>query len=149
MERVGFTGTQGGMTNEQYVTVEALLHEIGLQHGIDYATHGGCVGADAQFDALLAEIGVKTVIRPCDIKSKQADINTSGLRHIILCDEREPLDRNTDIVLASTVLIAAPKGYKEERRSGTWSTIRRARTYKIPHWIVWPDGTSERRVSAD
>jgi predicted Rossmann fold nucleotide-binding protein DprA/Smf involved in DNA uptake len=53
--------------------------------------------------------------------------------------QRPYLDRNRDIVAASDVLIACPKG-PEQRRSGTWSTVRYARQARLPILIVWPDG---------
>jgi hypothetical protein len=45
------------------------------------------------------------------------------------------------------VLIAAPKGFSEEVRSGTWATVRLARKTRRPDGvtgilicIIWPDG---------
>jgi hypothetical protein len=39
------------------------------------------------------------------------------------------------------VLLAVPKGMIEELRSGTWSTIRRAKKHGINVVICWPDGS--------
>jgi hypothetical protein len=53
------------------------------------------------------------------------------------------LDRNHAIVDAVHALIAAPKGSKEERRSGTWATVRYARKDRKPIDLVTPDGRVE------
>jgi hypothetical protein len=37
-----------------------------------------------------------------------------------------------------------PDGFAENRRSGTWSTVRRARERGIPICIIWPNGNVER-----
>lgn len=47
-------------------------------------------------------------------------------------DEKPYLQRNLDIIKNSSILIACPVNKnKEELRSGTWSTIRRAKKEKI------------------
>lgn len=60
-------------------------------------------------------------------------------------EEREPksyLKRNHDIVDEGVDgLIAAPNGWVEELRSGTWATVRYARKLKRRIWIIRPDGT--------
>ena len=50
------------------------------------------------------------------------------------------LDRNHDIVDAADVLIAAPSGTTEKRRSGTWATVRYARKLGRTICVVLPDG---------
>lgn len=59
--------------------------------------------------------------------------------------EREPgpyLWRNHQIVDATSALIAAPFGFEEELRSGTWATVRYARKLGRPVRFFWPDGTT-------
>ena len=46
-----------------------------------------------------------------------------------------PLDRNTKMVEVSTHQVAFPETQVEELRSGTWSTIRRARKKGIPTYF--------------
>jgi hypothetical protein len=54
--------------------------------------------------------------------------------------------RNKNIVMASTVMIAAPFETAEQTHGGTWRTIEMARKAKRPLAIVWRDGavTEER-----
>jgi hypothetical protein len=42
---------------------------------------------------------------------------------------------------ASQLLVAAPSGTTELRRSGEWATIRYARKLGRAIWLVFPDGT--------
>ena len=51
-----------------------------------------------------------------------------------------PLERN-DLIVRADVMIAAPKG-REQRRSGTWTTIRHRVKTGRGITIFWPDGTS-------
>jgi hypothetical protein len=51
------------------------------------------------------------------------------------------LVRNHEIVDDSQVLIAAPKEFTEQLRSGTWATIRYARKIGRTVRIVFPDGS--------
>jgi hypothetical protein len=87
--------------------------------------HGDCVGADAEADDLIAQIGgCKIVIHPPDNPRKRA-FKTRYPGRIVL-PAKPYLMRNHDIVDATDILIAAPKTNEEELRSGTWATIRYA-----------------------
>lgn len=129
---VGFTGTQRGMTNEQCIAVHELVERLKpvMVH------HGGCVGADIDFDEICFRLQIDCTIHPSDIKRMQ------GMWHYptYLRDEHPPLERNHHIVDESSVLIAAPKSKREEVRSGTWSTVRYALRSKKPVVIVHNNG---------
>lgn len=135
--RVGFTGTQDGMTGDQSVRVLAILSNLGGEE----AHHGVCIGADAQFHNLACDLGYTTVGHP--------GVNHEGLplkRAQVECDTMHKpafyLVRNKHIVNAVNLMIAAPKQREEQTRgSGTWATIRYARKVNKPLVIVWPDGT--------
>lgn len=130
-----FTGTQAGMTDAQRQRVRAGLTLLRPTIGI----HGDCIGADADFHAILVELGVATVIYPCTIEGKRAHCclgPAGGTIHV----PQPPLERNRIMVRRSAVLIATPKGFAEELRSGTWATIRYARRLGRPIRVVWPDG---------
>lgn len=129
----GFTGTQGGMTTLQLHAVRTLLRD---QYGPSAAHHGDCVGADAQFHALMVEQGVPIHLHPPDVDSKRAFCD--GATNV--ADAKPYLDRNHDIVDACRLLVAAPSGPAEKRRSGTWATVRYARKQHRGIVIVLPDG---------
>lgn len=143
--KIGFTGTQNGTTAEQLVTLEKLLRAQKL----DEFHHGDCIGADDEAVGVVKEIKrhpplawkkkPKIICHPPSNDSKRA-WNESD-------EERTPkpyLDRNHDIVNESKMLIATPKGFREELRSGTWATVRYARKQGKQVIIVWPDGSTTR-----
>lgn len=137
---VGFTGTQRGMTGAQKLTVGTMLSDT---EGISFARHGDCVGADCEFDYLCAVRSINVIAHPCDIEEKRAHCEVRHEEHPYYFHAfapKPPLERNQDIVDESDVLIAAPAGFEEELRSGTWATVRRARRRGIPVFIVLPDG---------
>lgn len=133
--RVGFTGTQKGMTTEQLWEVDWLLQE---DLTFEWAHHGDCIGADAEFHKMADLNGLKTHGHPPLNRSKRA-----WCKFDMVEEEKEYLARNKDIVNAVDFMIACPQGFEEELRSGTWSTIRYAKLVKRPGKIVWPDGRTE------
>jgi hypothetical protein len=136
--KVGFTGTRDGMADAQFVRFRQCFSE---SHAGEFH-HGCCVGADEDAALQIADsyaLLVKIVGHPSDIASLTS-AEAVRRSHQTL-PARPALERNRDIVDACDLLIACPKG-PEERRSGTWATIRYARKVGRPVVIVWPDGTS-------
>jgi hypothetical protein len=140
--RVGFTGTQEGMTAKQKAEVAFWLRNIadGQSFAKDPVTlhHGGCIGADAEAHDLAAHLGYRREVHPALVDvSKQATltINEDG---DVVARPRSPLDRNKDIVDRVDVLIAAPRQRKEVMRSGTWHTVRYAAKVGRTTIMVWP-----------
>lgn len=128
---LGFTGTQRGMTLEQQASVKRLLSlfEWSCLH------HGDCIGADAEAHDLAVDRGLRIVLHPPDNDSKRA--------YKFADDTRRPLPylgRNREIVNECWFLIAAPGEDVEVMRSGTWATVRYARTQKRCIWVVRPSG---------
>jgi len=115
--KIGFTGTQIGMTNIQKDMLRAFL-----DMGCDEFHHGCCIGADSEAHQIAKEMGFRIVLHPPINQSKQ-DLTLVG-------DEtrtpKDYLDRNHDIVDATDIMIACPKSNSEELRSGTWATVRYA-----------------------
>lgn len=134
--RVGFTGTQEGMTSlqRQFVYDEVMAMLPAEAH------HGCCIGADYEFDRLLGATWVKAVVGhpPSNTVKMASDCHCDAFR-----DPLPYLARNRNIVDETDWLIAAPKG-PEVQRSGTWSTVRYARRLGRPVTIVWPDGNVTR-----
>jgi hypothetical protein len=137
----GFTGTQEGMTREQRIAVTQILDE----KKVTEMHHGDCVGADSEAHQIAQRAATvhRIVIHPSNTEYKRAFctldwLGYSGGVHIL--SPKHYLDRNRDIVEESSFLIAAPKGFSEELRSGTWATVRHARKLKRKIYIVFLDG---------
>lgn len=128
---LGFTGTQQGMTEDQKMAFEDIL-----ACGAKVLHHGDCRGADAQAWRLARTHGFKTVCHPPNVPKKRAFTMPNEETR----EELPYLVRNQRIVDESEILIATPKGFEEELRSGTWATIRYAQRRKKPVVIIWPDG---------
>jgi hypothetical protein len=131
----GFTGTQNELP---LVQSEALLwvFEILRRRGFEWQHNGDCVGADWRAACLWGQVVRGRVHgHPPDIDTKRA------FYHFDVTEDPKPYrERNSDIVRAAEVMVATPKGFQEETRSGTWMTIRMARKTDVPRVIVWPDG---------
>lgn len=131
---VSFTGTRRGLTYHQVDVLYGLMKrfEKGTFH------HGDCVGADAEAHEIVRRIGGFDIdVHPCDIEKQRAFCEGASQVY----DELPPLDRNKIIVNEGRVLIACPKGFSEEKRSGTWATIRYARQINRTIIIIWPNGS--------
>jgi len=132
---LGFTGSQRGASKEQMESVWSLLH--GRINAIAAFHHGDCIGADQQVHELL-RASILPVIHPPTDESKRA-FCTGG----VFRAAKPYLERNHDIVDACDVLIALPGGVDEQRRSGTWATIRYARKVGRELIIIYPGGRWE------
>lgn len=131
MTSLGFTGTQRGMAPRQLKAVRQMLYNVDVLH------LGDCVGADAQAHEEALRFEIKLVGHPPDDPRKRAN-----LEYDETWEPKPYLARNADIVDSGVDgIIAAPRGWTEEVRSGTWTTIRLARKEGRHIWIVRPDGT--------
>lgn len=128
--RIGFTGTQNGMTSLQKEILNYFLSKCkGEFH------HGDCIGADAEAHD-IAEKYLEPVIHPPIIQSKRAFKKAKRIATPL-----PYLVRNKIIVSETDELIAAPKEFEEQMRSGTWSTIRHAKKLKKRVAIIYPNGS--------
>lgn len=133
MTSYGFTGTQHGMTADQQLALDELLALAAPER----FHHGDCIGADAQAHVAALVHAREVWIHPPTDDRKRAWC--PGAAHV--ADPKPYIDRNHDIVEATDILIAAPRGFDEELRSGTWATIRWARRLDHPVTIIYPDGS--------
>ena len=138
--RIGFTGTQHGMTPKQLEVVDRLLkrcHNWATERDGHIETHSGdCIGADTDFFHLIPDsIYIKTFGHIPNINTKRS-----------FCEynyEFTPLpylDRNKKIVEHCDILIATPAQDTEQLRSGTWSTIRYAKKTGKRLKIIFQNG---------
>lgn len=132
LRRVGFSGTQEGMTLPQLHNVDELL---GDNLTTQWAHHGDCIGADADFHKLSRLNGLFVKGHPPikEIKRAWCEFDEVAL-------PKDYIERNHDIVDAVDWVIFTPKEFREQLRSGTWATIRYARRMWRDGFIVWPDG---------
>lgn len=145
--KLGFTGTQRGMTRPQWEAL-ALWLDSRADRFFEFH-HGDCVGADAEFHKWLLAYGalepVTVVIHPPVVSTKRAYVTRAWAAKwmtIHVRDERPYLVRNRAIVDETNVLYAAPGEAVEQLRSGTWATVRYARKLKRAIRFFWPDGTT-------
>ena len=129
--KVGFTGTQQGMTPFQLTDFEGWV----LGREISEFHHGDCIGADEQAVMIVRTVqpNAKLVCHPPVNESKRAFAESD-----VYLPPKEYLDRNHDIVDAVHQMVACPKGKHEEQRSGTWATIRYASKRGGLLYIIWP-----------
>ena len=133
--KVGFTGTQQGMTDRQVGAFVSCLYGWSFMSEFH---HGDCVGADEQAHGFVYRQGIEglaIVVHPPVDPKKRA--NCSDEVTTIL-PAKEYLQRNKDIVDACDLLVAAPRTPHEELRSGTWSTVRYARLKGVPVIVLDP-----------
>lgn len=142
---VGFTGTTKGMTEAQEIEfIRELNSIISMNREIEFH-HGDCVGADEMADLHVRYLmdnsfPIKIHIHP--------PINDFARAHCerrqwetVIHEPKKFLIRNGDIAFVCDLLIVTPKEKYEMRRSGTWSTVRRARRHGKQIRIILPDGT--------
>ena len=133
--KIGFTGTQTGMTHMQKRVFERLLHQFGCTE----FHHGDCIGADSDAHKIARTLAVPwIVIHPPTDPRKRAFCKANLVR-----PEKAYILRNHDIVNDTDTLIATPKEDTEQLRSGTWATIRYANKTGKRVIIIYPLGKIE------
>ncbi len=136
---VGLTGTRQGMTFSQRNEVARIVEMLNPRC---VAHHGCCEGADMDFDAICRRYGIRRHLHPgCN---SRGDTPTSVLppdnESYVLEQVLPYLVRDKIIAERVELLIGIPKGYDEEQRSGTWTTIRMRRKTGLPILVIYPDG---------
>jgi hypothetical protein len=126
------------MTSLQKQRVRSLLRKFKGTH----FHHGDCVGSDAQAHEIALALNYKVVLHPPIDERKRA-----FCKGVFATREEKPyLKRNKDIVKESSILIATPKQFDEQERSGTWATIREGFRQDKDVYIVYPDGSVGREL---
>ena len=118
--RVGITGTQRGTDLTQYTELERHLRDLRP----DFLHHGDCVGADTEAHFVAGLMRIPVILHPPINPTKRAFCQGA----LETRDPKEYLVRNKDIVDETDMLIALPFGREEVQRSGTWATVRYARS---------------------
>jgi hypothetical protein len=119
------------MTEAQRLRLENLFRDLPI---VEFH-HGDCRGADEEaHDMARAWALIVVGHPPSDPKA----------RAFCEFDAEEPplpyLKRNSEIVKACDILIAAPAEAEERLRSGTWATVREARRRGKRVYLLLPNG---------
>jgi hypothetical protein len=130
---VGFTGSRDKDMPERQA--QAVLE---FMAGFVCLHHGDCLGRDAHAHRLARQIGMLVEIHPPIYRTMRAFCAADYTN-----TPRRFLTRDRNIVDATEALIAAPKGFEEQLRSGTWATVRYAKQLGKRVIVVFPDGTTE------
>ena len=133
--KIGFTGNRNGLNQEQKERILMILDK----YDDIIVSHGDCVGSDTDFHNIC--INYKETYPTKKIIITIFPPSNPTLRAFnkgdLLMKEKPYLQRNLDIIKNSNILIACPiNKNKEVLRSGTWSTIRRAKKQNITVHIL-------------
>ena len=121
--KIGFTGTSKGMTQHQKDQLKEFISSVDV---VSFS-HGDCIGADAEAHDILRDLNLLNKVRIHPPKDAKKRPFCEGANTV--CPEKAYLDRNHDIVDEGIdLLIAAPGSRNERLRSGTWATVRYARS---------------------
>lgn len=127
--KIGFTGSREGMSENQKV---AFVHRLQSMNPTEFH-HGDCEGADAEAHDLVREFfpDVVIVVHPPTLEDKRAFKQGD-----MTCLPLDYIPRDEQIVDAADFLFAAPLTDQEQKRSGTWYTVRYARRRDKDHYIL-------------
>ena len=137
---LGFTGTQGQLTTDQFDVLSTIVKELQIIAGVTKEPvtghHGDCVGADYIFHAICLELNIPVMIHPPINDSQRAYCENADT----VLPAKEYIARNHDIVDAADIVIACPPTVDKLQRSGTWSTWRYAKKTNKETYLILPTG---------
>jgi len=131
---VGFTGTRAGMTDQQKEAIKNLF----MQWKPTEFHHDDAIGADQQAHDIATIFKIRTIIHPPQNPKYRAFCKGD-----LIIEEKLYTVRDHDIVNSCVAMIATPRGFHEELRSGTWATIRYSIKVNKRLTIIYPDATLE------
>lgn len=132
--KIGFTGTQRGMTKFQRECLKNFLDiYVGWNEEL-WLLQGDCIGADGQAAHLARSMGYKIWTFPPTHNSKRVGASSDREE-----TPRDYLTRNHNIVKACDMLVATPGENVEQLRSGTWATIRYAKKLDKHLYLIYTD----------
>ncbi len=135
---IGFTGTSHspGMTPKQIADLRNCLLQCFRRGAVFH--HGDCIMADEQAHFIALECGYAVEIHPPEDPKARAFCKGARIVHPV----KPYIARNHDIVDVASQMFAAPRGNEaSEPRSGTWASVRYARSHNKPVQIIWPWAT--------
>lgn len=139
---IGVTATQRGMTRFQKEVARTILIHLGAR----IMHNGWCIGGDYDFACLAVALQLDEIVaHQPENRSKMSKWTPASDEIKVTWMAPLPyLERNHNIVRRSTMMLAAPGETTEQLRSGTWATIRFARSpiMRRPIYLIYPDGTT-------
>ena len=148
--RVGFIGTQSGMTNFQKEEVRNMLAFLKATE----FCHGDSLGSDSESNKIAMEYGIKnfTIFPPSESRKRaycfllpemtynwHTIINAStGIINVRWMPVDTYLNRSKHIIDNTDYIIACPKEHQHNIKSATWSAIRYAWKIKKNITIIPP-----------
>lgn len=143
MIHIGFTGSQHPMSVRTKITLHATLIDLYNKNIFSSAPiclhHGDCINADFEASKIGKSVGYLVHAHPPFNEKKRAFSEFNDIIHA----PKDYIERNHDIVNGSSILIATPLTHNEVIRSGTWATIRYARSLGREICIIFPDGSEK------
>jgi hypothetical protein len=142
--KVGFTGTRFGMNQYQYNSYCDLVAKLKPKE----LHHGDCVGADDQSAIGIRSCIERGLLTDCKIICHPPLDESHRAFNKFHEEMREPkthFARNRDIVDETEVLIACPKDTERQERGGTWYTYDYALKKGKTVYVIWPNGTVEKK----
>lgn len=147
------TGTLTGTTTPQFSSLDEFVAAVRVTdifaNSETEACHGLAKGVDAEFHQICRKYHVSLRGHPGNILSKRAEISVSDFA--VMFPVKNSIWRNHDMIdyavtVKDRLLVACPKEDHEVIRSGTWATVRYARSCGIDIVYIWPsDGAVELR----
>lgn len=134
--KIGFSGTQHGMTHYQKLALVDQLARHFEDGKLNEFHHGDCIGADWEAGLLARAMGYQIVLHPPKNPNKRAWSEGATFTH----PPKEYHHRNHDIVNDADVMLFGPEQATEQLRSGTWSTYRYAKGQGKPCIVIRPSG---------
>jgi hypothetical protein len=131
---VGFTGPRAGITGLQKQSIRVSLQKMwnNNPNATKYFHHGDCIGADSVAHDVATSIGYIIVVHP------PTDPRFRAFKDGIVLPEKSYLSRNRDIVDECHLVLAAIPTHSGQLRSGTWATIRYAKSKEKLWKIIKP-----------
>ena len=138
---IGMTGNRDGLSPEQRRIFESLLandmqNVFGQQISFH---HGDCVGSDADTHHIAKSMGAFVIVHPPENPTLRAYCEGHATRV-----EKGYFARNRDIVNESLKMYGFPS-HKNEKKGGTWYTIKYSVSQHVPVTIIYSDGSVEQR----
>jgi hypothetical protein len=121
------------MTSSQQAIFTSLISGYRALHQYVAFHHGQCIGSDDHAARIAKVLGCWIVSHPPTNRKAVSDFPADEYRA-----PKPYLHRNRDIVDETSILIATPGELEERLRSGTWATIRYARSKGYEPTIIYP-----------